>query len=182
MAWTSPMTAVAGDPFTAAQFNTHVRDNLLATGPAVATGPGGILATTGANAITQRTPSNSFVGDSNSTTDTGWVDLAAHGPEVTVQTGPFAFVFLTTRLSHGSGGSGGGENRMSFEVTGASSIVAASGRALIMRPASPSQEMRLSVLVFLHNLTPGLNTFTAKYSSRNGTAYFSQRELSVFPF
>jgi len=28
MAWTAPMTAIPGDVFTAAQFNTHVRDNL----------------------------------------------------------------------------------------------------------------------------------------------------------
>lgn len=28
MVWTAPMTAIPGDVFTAAQFNTHVRDNL----------------------------------------------------------------------------------------------------------------------------------------------------------
>lgn len=28
MVWTAPMTAIPGDVFTAAQFNTHLRDNL----------------------------------------------------------------------------------------------------------------------------------------------------------
>lgn len=37
MAWTAPMTASANGTLTAAQFNTHVRDNLLETETAKAT-------------------------------------------------------------------------------------------------------------------------------------------------
>ena len=57
MAWTAPMTAVANAVFTAAQFNTHVRDNLLETAPAKATTTGGYFVATGTNTIVQRVAS-----------------------------------------------------------------------------------------------------------------------------
>jgi hypothetical protein len=51
MAWTAPMTAVSGAAFTAAQFNTHVRDNLLETGPAKVTGSNQFLISNGPNSL-----------------------------------------------------------------------------------------------------------------------------------
>lgn len=49
------MTAVASTAFTAAQFNTHVRDNLNETAPAKATTSGRLIVTAGPNSIAEQT-------------------------------------------------------------------------------------------------------------------------------
>jgi len=51
MAWTSPRTWVTGEVVTAAIMNTHVRDNLNATAPAVVTTKGDSVWATAANAL-----------------------------------------------------------------------------------------------------------------------------------
>lgn len=51
MAWTAPRTWVATEVVTASIMNTHVRDNLLETGPAKVTAAGQSLFSTGANAL-----------------------------------------------------------------------------------------------------------------------------------
>ena len=51
MAWTAPMTWVAGSTVTSALLNTHLRDNLLESGPAKVTAGGDTLYATGANAL-----------------------------------------------------------------------------------------------------------------------------------
>lgn len=61
MAWTSPMTAVANTEFTAVQFNTHIRDNLLETAPAKAVNPGSYFAVSGTNSIAERTPAQDII-------------------------------------------------------------------------------------------------------------------------
>jgi hypothetical protein len=48
------MTAVTNATFTAAQFNTHVRDNLLETAPAKATAADRFILTDGANAVREQ--------------------------------------------------------------------------------------------------------------------------------
>lgn len=53
MAWSTPITAVSGTILTAAQWNTHVRDNLLETMPAKATTADRMFVTTGPNSIAQ---------------------------------------------------------------------------------------------------------------------------------
>lgn len=50
MAWTSPATYVTGTILQASQLNL-IRDNLLATGPAVVTTAGDLVVATGANAL-----------------------------------------------------------------------------------------------------------------------------------
>lgn len=51
MAWTAPRSWVTSELVTAAIMNTHVRDNLLQTAPALVTTKGDIVAATGANAL-----------------------------------------------------------------------------------------------------------------------------------
>src|SRR3972149_2928849 len=53
MAWTAPRTWVAAEILTAALLNTHLRDNLLETGPAKVTTQGDLLYATAANALTR---------------------------------------------------------------------------------------------------------------------------------
>ena len=49
MAWTAPTTWTTGQIVTAALMNTHVRDNLNVTAPAVMTTQGDIIYASGAN-------------------------------------------------------------------------------------------------------------------------------------
>jgi len=110
MAWNTPMTAVENSLLTAAQFNVHVRDNLLETEAARATtgntpGPG-----TGATARIWGSdgPNRSvehFVKDANvdsptetTSTDEGYTDLATPGPLVSMITANSFLIFMNCQL------------------------------------------------------------------------------------
>lgn len=60
MAWTAPRTWVSGETVTAAQLNTHLRDNMLETAPAKVTTAGDIVYATGANALARLAPGTKF--------------------------------------------------------------------------------------------------------------------------
>lgn len=51
MSWTTPRTWITSEVVSAAQMNTHVRDNFLATTPAVVAAAGDTVYATGANAL-----------------------------------------------------------------------------------------------------------------------------------
>lgn len=53
MAWTAPRTWIVGEIVTAAQLNTHLRDNMNATAVAMSTSAGDMTYATGANALTR---------------------------------------------------------------------------------------------------------------------------------
>lgn len=56
MAWTAPRTWVTGEIVTAALLNTHLRDNLLQTAPAIVTTAGDLVHATGANTLARVVP------------------------------------------------------------------------------------------------------------------------------
>jgi len=177
MAWTAPMTAVANSAFTAAQFNTYVRDNLNCTAPAKATAASQIFVATGVNSIAARTITGHSVEAGESTTSTSFVDLTTTGPQVTVTTGPSALVFMTSRIAN----SGGLSSYMGHAVSGATTIAAAATSALIADPGA-SNLVRSTALSFRSgDLTPGSNTFTAKYQVDGGTGTFAFRRIVVIP-
>lgn len=178
MAWTAPMTAVATAVFTATQFNTHVRDNLLETEAATATTAGAMFFTTGANAIVERIPTGAKVATDESTTSTSFVDLATVGPTVTVDTGTTALVFYSTGL-YNSGANNLME--MSYAVSGSTTVAAASTNAAIMDGIVANNIPRIGSFNVQTGLTEGANTFTAKYRTSAGTANFFSRELVVIP-
>lgn len=181
MAWSAPMTAVAGSVFTAAQFNQFVRDNLLETAPAKATTAGAHFAADGVNSIAERISATATALASDTTTSTTYTDLSGGaGPSVTVTTGVSALVIVHAQ----SANSGAGSARMGYDVSGATSIAAADNRAtgiLGVAGAAPNASA-----IALHNgslltLTPGSNTFTAKYRVSSGTGTFEHRRIIVFP-
>jgi hypothetical protein len=181
MAWTAPMTAVANTVFTAAQFNTHVRDNLLETAPAKASAAGQLFVSTGLNAIVARTPTVARVAAAESTTTIGsFGDLSTVGPTVgPIATGSSAIVVLSAQQENGTGTGGA---IMGYAVTGASSIAATNDKCLRHRSGTGGMQNRASTVVFETGLTPGNNTFTAKYTTPTaGTATFAGRELAVIP-
>jgi hypothetical protein len=172
------MTAVANSAFTAAQFNTHVRDNLLETAPAKATGSGTHFVGTGTNSIAQRQVQEATVSASESTTSTSYTDLNTPGPAVTVTTGTRAIVLITADIRAGTAGQFG---RMSVTISGATSDAAIDSRCL--KFGSPGAgDSHQSTFAWMPVLTAGSNTFTAKYRSSSGTSTYADRRLVVLPF
>lgn len=179
MAWTAPMTAVANAVFTAAQFNTHVRDNLLETAPAKATGASSFIVTSGVNAIAERTPITANVATSQSTSSTGYTDLATVGPAVTANTGTKALVHFNASLSNATATN---ISYMSFAVSGASTVAASDTKSLSIVNNGTVVGNSHGITFLQEGLTPGSNTFTAKYRSSAATnATFADRNILVIP-
>lgn len=180
MAWSAPMTAVANTTFTAAQFNTFVRDNLNETAPALATTAGSYFAATGANAIAQRTPDGQVVLTEETTGSTSFTDLATIGPTVTVTTGPFAMAFYHAQIEN----DGAGFTYAGLEVSGATSIAAALNRTVNVSGAAGTRIGAGTTVLYEAGLalTPGSNTFTMKYRVSSGTGTFADRRLYIMPF
>ena len=176
MAWTAPMTAVDNTAFFAAEFNTHVRDNLLETAPAKASAVGSFFVGVGTNEISERTPATGFVVTSQTTTSTTFTDLGTVGPSVTLTTGTAALVILGCSLGNTTTNI---SSYMSFEAPG----YAATGNRAVGKTSQTAANMRLhaSNYIWLDALTPGSNTFTAKYSVTGGTGTFANRALTVIP-
>jgi hypothetical protein len=152
------------------------------TAPAKATAAGGHFVATGVNAIAERQTAAASELGTGTTTSTTFDDLdapAAVGPSVTVDTGPMAILLYHCELSN----SGAGSSRMSVEVSGATSLGTAINRSIgIFGSAGTTIEAGDAVLYSGGlSLTPGSNTFTAKYRASSGTATFSNRRLIVFP-
>lgn len=104
MAWTTPMTAVSRDVWTAAEFNTQVRGNLLETMPGKATTAGSYFATTGPHAIAERVAASAVVNTSATYSGAAYGDLSGSaGPSVTVTTGSEAIVWMASQMSSSAG-------------------------------------------------------------------------------
>lgn len=183
MAWSAPMTAVANTAFTAAQFNTYVRDNFLETAPAKATAVSNFFAATGANAIAERVPSQDFVTNPETTSSTSYTDLSTAGPSVTVTTGTKALVLFGAAFRRTSASSSSSV-RMSYEVSGATTRAADDNASLgaIGLWVDGNQYVKASSHSLETGLTPGSNTFTAKYRVSSGTGTWDDRVLTVIPF
>ena len=176
MAWTAPMTAVSGSVYTAAQFNQFVRDNLNETAPAKATTAGAHFAVSGTNEIAERLSATDIITTSQDTTSTSYTDLATVGPSVTVTTGPRALVVVRGAISN----SGTGSSRMSYEVSGASSVAATDSQCVGIFGTAGTGALG-GDMSLVTGLTAGSNTFTAKYRVSSGTGTFSTRRILVFP-
>lgn len=178
MAWTAPMTAVAGATFSAAQFNQHVRDNLNQTAPALATAASQVPVSIGANALAMRTPATARVDANQSTASTSYVDLTTPGPVLNVTTGTIALVWFACEIANNTSNS---LAKASVEVSGASSVSVSDAWMLSMDGNAANNYSRGSMMHTFTGLTPGTNTFTMKYAVGSNTGSFKNREINVFP-
>lgn len=182
MAWTTPMTAVAG-AFSAAQWNTYVRDNLNMTEAAVATsGTSQWFVSTAANTIGIRNISSNSVLTEELTTSTSFTNLTTSGPSVTITTGTKAIVMVSCRSGNMTASQ---YCKMSYAVSGATTIAATENwGAITSNPfaALTGDNLRSTGVANLVTLTAGSNTFTAKYSVTAGTGRFACRYLAVWSF
>lgn len=110
-----------------------------------------------------------------STTSTSFVDLATPGPAVSALTGSKALVIVSAQFVTSAASDG----FMGAAVSGASTVAASANQSAYFGASSGNQSIS-SQLLFT-SLTPGVNTFTAKYSVTTGTCNFLRRRISVFP-
>lgn len=181
MAWTSPMTAVANAILTAAQWNAHVRDNLLETAPAKATTAGALFVSTGLNAIAQRIPASNRVATDQATSSPTYTNLTTPGPAVTATTGSQALVIVSCRMSVQNPSAPG---FMAAAVSGATTRAAQDAEAFMGMSNSFDAVIHAgSRVTLMTGLTPGANTFTAVYKSGTSSASsaFREREIAVIP-
>lgn len=181
MAWTTPMTAVTGNVFTAAQFNTHVRDNLLMTAPGIATTAANIIVTTASKVVTERIPSVEFVGTFETTTSTSYTDLTTPGPAVTVVTGTKAVIMLGAHAENTIAGLG---TRMGVTISGATSSAASDTNSYYAESSNADDGFKGAWVMINSALTGGTNVFTAKYrtTAGGGTSTFGNRLMAIIPF
>jgi hypothetical protein len=173
------MTAVANSTFSAAQFNQYVRDNLNETAPAKATAAGSYFAGAGVNSIVERRPVTAADLTTGTTTSTTYTNLTGSsvGPAVTCETGPNALVILRAGIMN----SGVGSARMAYDISGAHTQAAADNRGIHVFGLA-DLNIGASDATLMTTLTPGVNTFTAKYRVSSGTGTFAARRIIVFPF
>lgn len=184
MAWSAPMTAVAGGVVLAADFNKYVRDNLLATEAALASTVGGFFVSTGTNAIAERVFTTAVVDANETTTSTSYTNLATVGPTVTVTTGTKALVVHGGRIGANTNTAGAPSTKMSWAVSGATTVAASDNYACGTVHASAGANSEViygSRWWLITGLNAGSNTFQAKYAVSSGTGSFMFRSLHVLP-
>lgn len=123
------------------------------------------------------------VATSESTASTTYTDLTTPGPAVTVTTGAVALVIVECGMDN----TGTADSFMSFAVSGATTRAAnadgdndaASFDGQLAGTAGANDSpVRITLLT---GLTPGSNTFTAKYRVTGGTGGFTDRRIIVIP-
>lgn len=127
--------------------------------------------------LTNRIPQQASVATSQTTTSTSYTDLATVGPAVTVTTGTSALVTVGAQIQNSTANF---TAYMSWAVSGATTSAAVDARAAAVANAN----LILASRVFLMTgLTPGSNTFTAKYKVNGAsTGTFVDRNILVQTF
>lgn len=175
------MTAVAGTVFTAAQWNTYVRDNLNACAPGVASAGARWLVSDGFNVVGERQPEVEYIGTNQSTTSSNYDDLATFGPAVTSTTSTWVLVSLGAYVSNSTANAGA---KVSVEVSGASSLKATDSNCFYGSPGNGNDAFKGTwCTLFNEHMVAGSNTFTLKYRcTGGGTAFFASRLIMVVSF
>ncbi|WP_218153235.1 hypothetical protein [Streptomyces sp. CC53] len=181
------MTAVANATITAAEWNTHVRDNLLETEPAKADATDVYLVSTGANVLAKRASAGDHIEAQQATTSTSYTDLSTAGPAVTVTTGTKAIVWISCAMNQTVTDA---LMAASFAVSGATAVSASDDWAVMTSGVTRNPNMtgnprdnhnRRGVARMVTGLNAGSNTFTMKYRVGSGTGHFHNREIDVLP-
>jgi hypothetical protein len=184
MAWTTPMTFVANAVLTADNLNEQLRDNLLETMPALATGDNGFFVTKSANQLVERHIVTQRVNATEFTQSTSYTDLTTVGPSVTFESGTDALVLMACQMAHNTVAC---QSWMSYAVSGATTRSASDLTAILQDGCQVGiSGWVMGSVDFLTTLTPGTNTITAKYKQAGAVApngsFFANRFLAVWPF
>jgi len=175
------MTAVATATFAAADWNTHIRDNLNAAAIGLATGGvGRHFAATGVGAVAERTTNTVTIATSQTRASTTYGDLATVGPAATVTSGVRAMIVLGAFMSNSTAGNGG---RVAVATSGAHTSSASDTNSWGAESGLANDGFKGSYLTVYNPITAGSTTWTLKYRTVvGGTATFTDRNISVVPF
>ena len=178
MAWTAPITWVAGQIPTATILNAQIRDNLLQTMPAKATGNGSIFVGSGLNTLTERFTDTARIDTLETSSSTSYTNLSTVGPSVTLATGSMAFVFFSAQMGNSVDD---GSPYTSYAVSGATTVAASDIRSTQFDGTGAGEQASGGMMDFISGLTPGTNTFTMKYRVASGTGNWQRRTIGVLP-
>jgi hypothetical protein len=181
MAWTTPITVATNDLLSAAQYNQSVRDNLMETAPAKASGPGNIFTTADTNKLIERDVTSVSIGALESTASFSYGDLDTVGPIVSVNCHA-AIIMFSARMRNTNAADGKGAY-VAVQVSGTSSAPAADNLCVSVGGLASASPMRASGMMAFTAPAEGRYTFTMKYRCQSGypSAQFDQRNLTVIP-
>ncbi|CAB4132610.1 hypothetical protein UFOVP253_41 [uncultured Caudovirales phage] len=114
------------------------------------------------------------------TTSTSYTDLATVTDTVTVTIGANGLALVIITADHYNSTSGQFDYT-SFVASGANTIAATDGNALMQKNAQASDEKTNSWSKLFTGLTPGSTTFKMKYKVNANTGSFANRSISVIP-
>jgi len=116
-----------------------------------------------------------FIFTDQTTTSTGFTDLATPGPTVTVEIGPSgnALAIMSAGLYNGGG------KYVGVQLSGANTAAPVLDESL--RRDGTSFDTIGCRQQYWSGLNPGNTTFTMKYRTASGTANFFSRRLTVIP-
>ena len=125
-------------------------------------------------------PLQADVAASETTSSTTYTDLATVGPAVTktLVAGQKVLVGVGCWSNHTTTA----HNRMSFAVSGASTLAAADANAFGSQQAATNNDARGMYWTVYTATNSGSHTFTAKYKTGSATATFLERRIVVKPF
>lgn len=180
MAWGTPLTAVSNAALTASQWNASVRDNLLETAPAKASGAGTYFVGAGANSLAERSLAYPIVAATETTTLTSFDDLPAGtvGPTQAATASLRVIVMLSAFVSNNTVNA---NSSMGVDVSGVATVAATDTFALRFTSSTANASI---VGTYAAGLTvaAGSCTYTAKYKVSSGTGTFANRRMTVMPF
>lgn len=182
MAWSAPMTWVPETSISAANLNLFVRDNLLETEVAKATGAGQLLVSAGNNEVAMRSKGGQLVTPQVTTTSTTPTTLSG-GPSFSVTHGGNMLVLWAAEMQM-TAGTGGTVSYMYCGPSITGQAGASTSRA-IAHSATNNALVRYAGQTILTGMTPGTHTVEMVYWRSNVTSFtagFANRELAVIPF
>lgn len=174
------MTFVSGTALTAAQLNTHLRDNLRETFPAIASS----TALYGAQVCQTRGLNKLVAYGINSVVKTGTTQVRssnyseAVGPSLNMLTGKSALCIFSAEVQSTVTSAA---LYTSIAVSGATDIDYDDLWSSQLDGITASNEMRFGMIkMFYNELNPGVNTFTMGYRINNSPGSVRRRELIVW--
>lgn len=187
MVWTVPVTFYDDDPLTAAQLNTYIRDNLIASEAGAAQQASRLIVPDAVNSVREVQWARSYASDEIVIEDkfpaTEDSDGNRIGPSVTVEHNGTLFILYDARVRVVSGGGNG----VYLPVVGGDT---ASATIEGERVSSTNEAVRTGGELYnrggnfaLWTGEPGVTEVVMAYGVSNTTssAEYAQRRLTVFP-
>ena len=177
------MTAASGTFITPAQFNVHVRDNLLETEPAGATTAGRIWCADGPNQTSEHTVTSAAISTSQTTQSQEYTDLATYGPSVTVRCNELIIIMTNCQIGNSVSNASYASYEVASEEEGVFLNEPKASRAIIQDGGAGRHNRTGSVAALSGLPGPARFKVAMKYRVSNSvsTGTFQKRRVIVMP-